>query len=155
MMAHSVQFSCSVVSDFVILRTAARQASLSITISQSLLKLISLSPWCHPTISASVIPFSCCLQSFPPSGSFQITQFFASCGQSFGSFSFSISPSNEYSGLISFRIGWLVWSPWSPRDSQEPSSTPQFKSINFLALSFLYGSTHIHTWLLKKPHSID
>ena len=53
----------------------------------------------------------------------------------FWSFSFSISPSNEYSGLISFRMDS------SPRDSQEPSPTPQFKSINSSALRFLYSST--------------
>ena len=54
------------------------------------------------------------------------------------SFSFNISPSNEYSGLISFRVDWLlVGSPCSPRDSQESSPTPQFKSINSLVLSFL------------------
>ena len=58
--------------------------------------------WCHPTISFSVIPFSSCLQSFPTSGSFPISQLFTS-----GGFSFSISPSNEYSGLISFRMDWL------------------------------------------------
>ena len=52
-------------------------------------------------------PFSSCLQSCPESRSFQISQFFASGSQSIGSFSFSISPSNEYSGLISFRIDWL------------------------------------------------
>ena len=66
-----------------------------------------LSQWCHPTISSSVIPFSSCLQSFPASGSFPVNQFFASGGQSIGVFSFSISPSNEYSGLISFRIDRL------------------------------------------------
>ena len=66
-----------------------------------------LSRGCHPTISSCVIPFSSCLQYFPASGSFPMSQFFASCGQSIGSFSFSISPSNEYSGLISFRIDWL------------------------------------------------
>ena len=65
-----------------------------------------LSWWCHQTISFSVVPFSSCLQSFPASGSFQMSQFFASSGQSI-SFSFGISPSNEYSGLISFRIDWL------------------------------------------------
>ena len=64
-----------------------------------------LSQWCHPTISSSVIPFSC-LQSFPASGSFPKSQFFASGGQSI-SFSFSISSSNGYSGLISFRMDWL------------------------------------------------
>ena len=56
------------------------------------------------------------------------------------SFRFRISTSNEYSGLISFRIEWF-WSPCSPRDSQESSPTPQFKSINSLALRFLYGPT--------------
>ena len=55
-------------------------------------------------------------------------------------FSFSISPSNEYSGLISFRIDWF-WSPCRPRDSQESSPIPQFKSIDSLALSFLYSPT--------------
>ena len=64
-----------------------------------------LSWWCHPIISSSVIPFSSHLQSFPVSGSFQVSPFFASGGQR--SFSFSISPSNEYSGLISFRMDWL------------------------------------------------
>ena len=59
---------------------------------------------CHPTISSSVIPFSSCLQSFPASGSFPMSQFFTSGGQSIG---VSISASNEYSGLISFRMGWL------------------------------------------------
>ena len=65
-----------------------------------------LSRWCHPIISSSVVPFFSCLQSFPASRTFPVSQFFASSGQSFG-FSFSISPSNEYSGLISFRIDWL------------------------------------------------
>ena len=62
------------------------------------------SQWCHPTISSSVVPFSSCLQCFPASGSFQTSQFFGSGGQSTGVSSFSVSPSNEYSGLISFRI---------------------------------------------------
>ena len=65
-----------------------------------------LSWWCHPTISSSVIPFFC-LQSFPASGSFPVSQFFPSGGQSIGGFSFSINPSNEYSALISFRMEWL------------------------------------------------
>ena len=83
------------------------QASLSITDSQSLLKLISIE---------SVIPsnrlilchrFLSHLQSFPASGSFQMSQFFTTGDQSIKSFSFNISPSNEYSGLISFRMNWL------------------------------------------------
>ena len=63
------------------------------------------SQWCHhPTISSSVIPLSFCLQPSPSSGSFPISQFFTSGGQSVG---VSASASNEYSGLISFRIDWL------------------------------------------------
>ena len=86
--------------------TAARQPSLSITNSRSSLKLMSMESVMPPNHSIpSVVPFSR-LQSFPASGSFQISQFFASGGQSIG-FSFSISPSNEYPGLISFRMDWL------------------------------------------------
>ena len=66
-----------------------------------------LSQWCHPTISSSFIPFSSCPQSFSASGSFPMSQSFTSGGQSIGSFSFNLSPSNEYSGLISFRMDWL------------------------------------------------
>ena len=62
--------------------------------------------WWHPTISSSVFPFSSCLQSFPASQSFLMSWLFAS-GPKYWSFSFSISPSNEFSGLISFRIDWL------------------------------------------------
>ena len=66
-----------------------------------------LSWWCYPIISSSVIPFSSCLQSFPASGSFQMSQFYASGGQNVGaSASASVLPV-EYSGLISFRIDWL------------------------------------------------
>ena len=71
------------------------------------------------------------------------------------SFSFSISPSNEHPALISFRMDWLDLLAVSPRDSQEYSPTPQFKSINSLALSFLYSPTltslHDH-W---KNHSLE
>ena len=92
----SVQFSRSVVSDSATPCTAARQASLSITNSRSPAKLMSrLSRWCHPTISSSVVPFSSCLQSFPASGSFPMSQFFASGSQSFGvSASTSVLPMN-------------------------------------------------------------
>ena len=65
-----------------------------------------LSRWCHTTISSFVVPFSC-PQSFPASGSFQMSQLFASGGQSIGSFSFNISPSSEHPGVISFRMDWL------------------------------------------------
>ena len=65
------------------------------------------SRWCHPAISSSVVPFSSCPQSLPASGSFPMSQRFAWGGQSTGVSSFSICPSSEHSGLISFRMDWL------------------------------------------------
>ena len=80
----SVQFSSvhslSHVWLFVTPCIAACQASLSTTNSWSLLHSCRLSQWCHPTISSSVVPFSSCLQSFPASGSFPVSQFFTSGG---------------------------------------------------------------------------
>ena len=97
-----------------------------------------LSRWCHPAISSSVAPFSSHLQSFPASGSFQMSRFFTSGGQSTGvSASTSVLPVNTQD----WSLGWTGWSPCSPRDSQESSPTPQFKSINSWVLSFLYSPT--------------
>ena len=111
------------------------------------------SRWCHPTISSSAVPFSSHLQAFPALGSSQMSQFFASGGQRIGiSASVPVFPMNtqDWSPL-----GWTGWSPCSPRDSQESSPTPQFKNINFSALSFLHSPTltsiHDH-W---KNHSLD
>ena len=103
------------------------------------------SRWCHPAISSSVIPFFFCPQSFPASGSFPMSQLFTSGGQSIGvSASASVVPMNIQD-----------WSPCSPRDSQESSPAPQFKSINSSVLSFLHSPTltsiHDH-W---KNHSLD
>ena len=110
------------------------------------------SQWCHPTISSSVVPFSCCLQSFPESGSFPMCQLFPSGGQRDWSFSFSISPSNEYSGLI-FRMDWLDL--LVVQGTQKSSLTPQVKSINSSALSFLYGLTLTFIHDYWKNHSFD
>ena len=101
----------------------------------------SLSQWCHPTISSSVIPFSSCLQSFQTSGSFQMSQFLHQVAKVL-----ECQPSKDYSGLISFRIDWFV--PCSPRDPQESPQTPQFKSINYSVLRFLYSPilTSIHDY---------
>ena len=66
------------------------------------------SRWCHPTISSSVIPFSSWLQSFPASGSFSNESVLCIRWTKYWSFSLSISPSNDYSGLISLRIDWLI-----------------------------------------------
>ena len=66
-----------------------------------------LNPWCHPAISSSVVPFSSCLQSFPASGSFQMSQFFTSGGQSIGvSASASVLPMNIQDW---FPLGWTGW----------------------------------------------
>ena len=92
-----------------------------------------LSWWCHPTISSSVIRFSSCLQSFPASGSFSMSQFFPLGGQSTGvSASASVLPVNiqEWFPLR------LVGSPWYPKDSQVSSQIPQFKSINSSCSAF-------------------
>ena len=90
---NSVQFSH--VRLFATPWTAARQASLSIPNSRSLLRLMCIESGCHPTISSSVVPFSSCLQSFPASGSFPMSQLFASGGQSIAvSASASVLPIN-------------------------------------------------------------
>jgi len=87
--------------------TAACQASFSITNSQSLLKLMSIQSVMPSNHLILCCPFSSCLQSFSASGSFQTSQFFAIRWPNYWSFSFNISPPNEYSGLISFRMDWL------------------------------------------------
>ena len=122
-------------------RTAACQASLELASSTPRVYANScpLSQWCHPTVSSSVITFSSSLQSFPESGSFQMSQLFASCGQSIGvSASTSVLPTNTPGWSP---LGWTGRSPCSPRDSKESSPKPQFKSINSSTLSFLYSPT--------------
>ena len=111
------------------------------------------SEWCHPAISSSVIPFPSYPQSLLASEFFPVSQLFAWGGQSTG-----------VSALASFlpkkSQGWLlqngmVGSPCSPGDSQESSPTPQFKSINSLALSFLYNPTLTSIHDHRKNHSLD
>ena len=87
-------------------RTAAHQASLSFTISQSLLKLMSIESVMLSNISSFAAPFSC-PQSFPRSGSLPVSHLSAVRWPKYWSFNVSISPSNEYSGSISFRIDWF------------------------------------------------
>ena len=112
----------------------------------------SLSWWCHPAISSSVIPFSC-LQSFPASGSFQMSLLSASGGHSIG---VSASASVLLMSIQDwFPLGWTGGSPCSPRNSQEASPTPQFKSINSSMLSLLYGSTLTSIRDYWKNHRFD
>ena len=100
-----------------------------------------LSRWCHPTISSSVSPFSSRLQSFPASGSSQMSQIFALGGQRTRvSASASVLPMNTQD-----------WSPCSPRDSQKSSPTTQFKSINSSALSFFFFSARSFYFFLIFP----
>ena len=96
-----------------------------------------LSQWCHPTVSSSAAPFFSYLQSIPASGSFPMSWLLPSDGQNIGA-SVSVLPMNIQDW---FPLGLTGWSPCSPRDSQESSSTPQFESINSSALSLLYGPT--------------
>ena len=138
---------------FVTPWTAAHQASLSIMNYLSLLQLMlieSVMPsnyfiLCHPCLLL--------LSIFPSMRVFSNESAFCIRWPKYWSFSFNISPSNEYSGLISFRMDWLE-SPCSPRDSQESSPTPQFKSINSLALSFLYSPTLTFIHDYWKNHSL-
>ena len=149
----SVQ-SLSCVQLFVAPWTAALQASLSIPNSHSLLKLMSIESL-MPSNHLILCHFLLLLPSILPSiRVFSNESVLRIRWPKYWSFSFSVSPSNEYSGLISFRIDWfdLLVVQGTPRKS---SPTPQFKSINSSALSFLYSpsltSLHDH-W---KNHSLD
>ena len=132
--------------------TAARQASLSITSSQSFSNSCPLSQWCHPTISSSVIPFSC-LRSFPTSRSFPMSQFFTSGGQSIRvSASPSVLPMNIQDW---FPLGWTGWiSLQSKGFSRVFSSTTVQKHQFFSAQLSSWSNSPIHTWLLEN-HSFD
>ena len=106
--------------------------------------------WYHPTISSSVVPFSSCLQSFPASGSFLMSQLSTSGGQSIGaSVSASVLPMNIQGW---FPLGWTVWiSLLSKGLSRVFSNTTVQKHQSFSAQPSLWSSSHIHTWLLDKP----
>ena len=130
--------------------TAAHQASLSVTNSWSLLNSCPLSRWWHPTISSSVIPFSSCLQSFPASGSFHMSQLFTSGGQSIGvSASASVLLMNIQEW---FPLGWTGWiSLQSKGLSRVFSNTTVQKHQFFCAQLSLQSNSHIYTWILEKP----
>ena len=150
----SVQFSYSFMSDSATSWTAAHEASFSINNSRSLLKLmstVSVMPsnhliLCHPLL----LPPS----MFPSIRIFSNESVLHIRWPKYWSFSFSLSTSNEYSGLISFRMDWLDLLAVQGT-LQESSATPQFKSINSSVLSFLYSPTlkSIHDYW--KNHSFD
>ena len=130
--------------------TTACQASLSIINSWSLLNSCPLSQWCHPTSSSSVVPFSSCLQSFLASGSFPMSQLFASGGQSIrASASASALPLNIQDW---FPLGLSALLSWQSKGLLRIFSTAQFKSINSLVLRLLYGRCNrmiILSWRAK------
>ena len=132
----SVQ-SLSRVQPFMNPPTAVHQASVSITNSQSLLKLKFIALVMPSNHLILCRPLSSRLQSSPASESSNESVLRIRWSK-YWSFSFNISPTNEHPRLITFREDGLVGSPCRPRDSQGSSPTPQFKSINSLALSFLY-----------------
>ena len=131
--------------------TAALQASLTIATSWSLLKLESIEsvmPSNHLILRRALLLPSIfpSIRVFPNESALHIRW------PKYWSFSVSISPSNEYSGLIPFR---MVGSSCSPRDSQESSPTPQFKNTNSLVLSFLYSPILTSIQDYRKNHSFD
>ena len=147
----SVQFSRSVLSDF--LRPHEPQHAsppCPLPTPRVYPNSCPLSRWCHPNISSSVVPFSSYPQSFPASGSFQMSQLFTSGGQSIGvSATTSILPMNtqdwsslEWTGLISLESKGL---------SRVFSNTTVQKHQLFGSQLSSQSNSHIHTWPLEKP----
>ena len=113
----------------------------------------SWSWWCHPSISSSVIPFSSCLQSFPASGSFPVSQFFTSGGQSIRiSASASVLPMNIQDW---FPLGWTGWISLQAKVFSRVFSNTTIKSINSSVLNFLYSPTLTSIRDYWKNHSFD
>ena len=147
----SVQFSCSVVSNS--LQPHGLQHSRLPCPSPTPKACSNSCPliwWCHPTISSFVVPLSSCFQSFPASGSFPMSQFFQSGGQSIGaSPSAPVLPMNIQDWLPSGLIGWISLQSKGP--SRVFSNTTVQKHQFFGAQLSLQSNSHIHTWLLEKP----
>ena len=151
-MRYSVQ-SLNRVQLFVTPWTAACQASLSIINSWSLLKFMFIKlvmPSNHLILCCPLLLLPSVFPSIRVLSSKSVLHI---RWPKYWNFSFSVSPSNEYSGLISFRMDRLDLC--SLGDSQESSPTPQFKSINSLALSLLYGTTLTSIHDCWKNHTFD
>ena len=134
--------------------TAARQASLSITKTQSLLKLMSIESVMPPNHLILCHPLLLLPSIFPNIRVFSNESPICIRWPKYWSFSFNINPSNEHPGLISFRMDWSDLLAVQG-DSQESSPTPQFKNLNYLALSFLYRLTLTSIHGYWKNHSLD
>ena len=143
----NLQFSCSVMSDSATVLTTQHTRPPCPSPTARVPNPRPFNQWCHPTISSSVVPFSC-PQSFPASESFPMSQFFASDGQGIR-VSASVFPMNiqdwfplGVSGLISLL----------PEDSQEPFSNTIIQKHQFFSTQlYLWSNFHIHTSLLEKP----
>ena len=144
----SVQFSHSVVSDSVTPWTVASQASLSITTSWSLLKLMSIESVMPSNHLILCRPFLLLPTVFPSNRVFSSESVLHLMWPKYCNFSFRISPSSEYSGLISFRMDWLdlLAVQWTLKSLLQHHSS---KASILLALSLLYGPTltSVHDYL--------
>ena len=150
-LSQSVQFSCSIMSDCLRPRGLqhARLPSPSPT-PEDCSNSCPSSRWCHPTISSSVVPFSSCPQSFPASGSFPMSQFFASGGQRIWfSASASVLPMNIQDWFPSGLTDWI--SLQSKGLSRVVSNATVLKYQFFSTQLSFKSNSHIHTWLLEKP----
>ena len=108
------------------------------------------SQWCHPAISSSVIPFSCCPQPLPGSESFPMSQLFSWGGQSTGVFSFSIISSKEHPGPIS--LEWTGWISLQSKGLSRVFSNTTVQKHQFFSTQLSpQSNSHIHTWPLEKP----
>ena len=152
MLIHSVQFSCSVVSDS--LRPHESQHARPPCPSQTpgvLSNSCASSWWCHPAISSSVVPFSSCPQSLPASGSFPMSQLFTWGGQSIGvSALASVLPLNtqDWSPL-----GWTGWFSLQSKGLSRVFSNTTVQKHQFFGTQLTSQSnSHIHTWPLEKPY---
>ena len=151
---HSIQFSCSVMSDSLqpheLHHTRPPCPSPTPGVHSD---SCPLSRWCRLTISSSIVPFSSCIQSFPASGSFQMSQFFTSGGQSIGvSASTSVLPVNtqDWSPL-----GWTGWISLQFKGLSGVFSNTTVQKHQFFTLSFLYSPTLTSVHDYWKNHSLD
>ena len=131
----------------------ARQASLSTTISQSSLRPMSISPWCHPAISSSVVPFSSCPQSLPASESFPMSQLFAWGGQSTGASALASFLPKKSQGWSPSE--WIAWISLPSKGCSRVFSNTTVKSINSSVLSLLHSPTLTSIDDHRKNHSLD
>ena len=143
-------FSRPVMSTFATPQTAACQASLSLTISQSCPSSCPLHQWYYHAISSSDVLFSFCPQSFPALGSFPMSWLFTSDGQSTGALASASVIPMSIQGWFPLILTDLI-SLLSKRLSRVFSSTMVWKHQLSSALPSLWSSSHIHMWLLEKP----